>query len=67
MSDEEVELTPAQKKGVEIFKKLLEEHGDDSDIVNFESRTIHRAHEMWRNKEMSSEEFAVVIDEIICY
>jgi len=70
-------LTEAQIDGLKLFKqlreKLLQEErgkaGGETyiSVEHFESWMIHQAHEMWRNKEISSEVFACVVDETICY
>lgn len=63
---ESFDLTPSQEKALDIWKKLYDEC-PEKDLKKFELWMLHRAHEMYRNGELTGEEFAIVMDETVCW
>ncbi len=59
-------LTPAQEKALDIWKKLHDEC-PENDLLKYELWMLHRAHELYRNDQLTGEEFAIVMDETVCW
>lgn len=54
-------------KAMKIFHSFLACDECPNDIGPFTNWCMHEAHKMYRNDEISGDEFAIIMDEVICY
>ena len=61
-----MELNASQEKALDFWKKLHDEC-PENDLMKYELWMLHRAHELYRNNELTGEEFAIFMDEVCCW
>lgn len=64
---ESFELTSSQEKALDVWKKLHDECPSFDGLKDYELWMLHRAHEMYRDGDLTGEEFAIVMDETVCW
>ncbi len=62
-----MELDESRKKALKVFHQLKDESPSDYDTLRWEGWMLHRAHSMFRNDELSPQEFAFLMDEVVCW
>lgn len=58
--------TPDQEKALGLWRKLHDEC-PLSDLKGYELWMLHRAHELYRSGELTGEQFAIFMDEVVCW
>lgn len=62
----EPSLTAEMQEALEVFRKLKSESPKGS-VDQWMDWMIYEAHQLWREKKISHEVFARVVDEIVCW
>lgn len=59
-------FTPEMQEALDVFKDLKSK-SPKGEVGEWMDWMIQEAHQLWREKKISHEIFARVVDEIICY